>query len=333
MCARTFFYSAARFGVRRGAGFFNISRYIAIRAKNSHASGSRFSALSLALNGCLNRFCAIQVARHGTSSLFAAVKPTFVVVAAARFDTRTEHCNGSGLRFSARSAAMLALSDRFGARFPTARMSVDRFTLRSIVAALSKAKCNAYSPHGWTIFARNAVTGEAIRLGFISADAVSKVIADVPLADGVWEIEARPSQWFWNECRGRKIVTLVTGETAIGDEPLQGLPAIQNLRRDLVSFQSVIKWNVVAEYEPDDFRFGLWFGPASPVDTSGAPDIVVPHFSGQGEYKAVRAQTKAEYAAVATFNDDCIGPMTEIELPWSTSAPAVPPNQTASNGG
>ena len=62
-----------------------------------------------------------------------------------------------------------------------------------------------------------------------------------------------------------------------------------------------IWWIVVAEYEPGAFEFGLWFGLALPVDTSGAPDQVVPYVSGQGEYRAAHSQTAPEYVAVRAF--------------------------------
>ena len=80
-----------------------------------------------------------------------------------------------------------------------------------------------------------------------------------------------------------------------------GLPVIQDLRREIVSFQSVIRWNLVAEYEPGAFGFGPWCGLASPVDTSGPPDQTVAYVSGQGEHRATRAQTEPEYTAVAAY--------------------------------
>jgi hypothetical protein len=57
----------------------------------------------------------------------------------------------------------------------------------------------------------------------------------------------------------------------------------------IVSFQSVIKWNVVAEYEPGAFRFGPWFGPTSPVDTFGAPDQIMEYVSLHASRMARRA--------------------------------------------
>ena len=123
---------------------------------------------------------------------------------------------------------------------------------------------------GWTLlYARDTTTGVASLLGFIPADADPRELLGGPLPDGVYEIEVRPSELFWDECRGRKVITLIA-ESAGGGGSTTGLPVIQNLRREIVSFQSVIRWNVVAEYEPGAFEFGLWFGLALPVDTSPA---------------------------------------------------------------
>jgi len=325
--ARTFVCSPGRFDIRREAELLHLSRFASIREKNFTAFGNRFTAFAPARNSNANRISARQVAGHGFASRFAAIKLATVVVSAGRFDVRTEHGNRNGVRFSARSESGLILPGRFDVRFPAEGLLIDRFSSQGVVEAVLAARHDSLVPHGWTLYARNADTGEAIRLGFIPADADPKDLADVPLADGVWEIEARPSQWFWNECRGRRIVTLIAGETGSGGGPLQGLPAIQNLRREIVNFQSVIKWKIAAEYEPVAFRFGLWFAPASPVDTSGAPDQIVPYYSGQGDYQAVRGQTDAEYVAVAAFTDDETGPVSELYLPWDTLAPASPPNQ------
>jgi hypothetical protein len=165
-------------------------------------------------------------------------------------------------------------------------------------------------------------------LGFIPTDAAPKELLGVPLADGVYEIEVRPSEWFWDERRGRKVITLIAGSSG-GGNTTTGLPVIQNMRREIVSFQSVIKWNVVAEYEPGSFRFGLWFGATSPVDTSGAPDQTVDYVSGQGEYQAAHAQTAPEYVAGAAYTPTERGQSAELFLEWDTVAPVSPPNQYA----
>jgi hypothetical protein len=125
-------------------------------------------------------------------------------------------------------------------------------------------------------------------------------------------------------------VTLVT-DPGGGGGPVSGLAAIQNLRREIVGFQTVLKWSIAAEYAPGAFEFGLWFGPTSPVDTSGPPAQSVPYVAGQGEYETVRAQTAAEYVAVAAFTATQRGDVAELFLPWDSVAPESPANQFAQN--
>lgn len=322
---RIFSYSSARLSVRFPSGNSGTSRFSAVRAKNSGASGSRFSARSTAQGGSATRCSTRQTACTVFACRSFAVRLATLVVSAGRFDVYAKHATGSGTRFSARSGEGSAQSDRYGARFPTRGMHPVRFEWRKAVRNINRIAHDSLVPHGWTLSARNADTDEVVKLGFIAADADPKVLEDKTLADGVWEIEARPSQWFWNECRGRKIVTLIAGEVDGGGEPQQGLPVIQNLRREITNFQSVIRWKVSLEYQPLAFQFGLWFSTTSPVDTSGEPDQVVQYFSDQ----AVHSQTETEYVAVAAFTDDEIGPVAELELPWESDSPDVPPNQTA----
>jgi len=326
---RVYAASPDRFDARREGGMLLPSRFHAVREKTLAVLAGRFSAYAPAHHGNADRVSARQLSGRGFATRFAAIKLATVVVSAGRFDVQAERGGQSGVRFSVRSQGRLVLPGRFDIRFPAGSLQADRFHSNGVVEQVLPVRHDSLVPRGWTFYARNADTGEAVRLGFIPAEADPKGLADVPLADGVWEIEARPSQWFWSECRGRRIVTLIAGEVGSGGEPLQGLPAIQNLRREIVDFQSVIKWKVAAEYEPGAFRFGLWFGPASPVDTSVAPDQVVPYCSGQGDYQATRMQTGAEYVAVAAFTDTETGPVSELYLPWDIVAPATPPDQFA----
>jgi hypothetical protein len=73
---------------------------------------------------------------------------------------------------------------------------------------------------------------------------------------------------------------------------------------------------------PEAFDFGLWFGPAS-------PDQVVPHYSGQGEYHVLHAQTSPEAVVVMAFTPTTRGAVAELDLPWDTTAPVSPPDQFA----
>ncbi|MBI2193334.1 MAG: hypothetical protein HYU36_15270 [Planctomycetes bacterium] len=62
-------------------------------------------------------------------------------------------------------------------------------------------------------------------------------------------------------------------------------------------------------------NLSLWFGPTSPVDTSGPPDVTVPYTAGQGAYQATRAQTASEYVVVAASTATQRGAVAEIFLP------------------
>ncbi len=329
---RVFAGSTARFGARIALDAAVAARFEAIREKNAAGFGDRFSVYAPAQTGNAARVSARQAREHARASRFEAVKVATVVVSTGRYSARQAREGRHGARFSARSGQGLVLPGRFHARQLTDALVQARFGALGRVEGIVPACNNAHVPPGWALYARNADTGEVVRLGFIPADAEPKRLADVPLADGVWEIDVRPAEWYWEECRGRSVLTLIAGEIGGGGEPLQGLPAIQNLRREIVSFQSVIKWNVVAEYEPGAFQFGLWFGPTSPVDTSGPPDQTVAYAAGQGEYQTIRAQSAPEYVAVAAFTDGEIGSVAEIELPWDAVAPESPANQHACRG-
>lgn len=76
------------------------------------------------------------------------------------------------------------------------------------------------------------------------------------------------------------------------------MPVIQNLRHEiwLPSSQPVLKWNIVAEYDPD-MRFAVWLNTTTPVDTAGQPDMTINCFDGQGEYQTAYTQTENCYVA------------------------------------
>ena len=187
---------------------------------------------------------------------------------------------------------------------------------------------NAYTKSGWRIIARNTATEQTEHLGFIPTDAPEKKLENIPLADGVYEIEVRPSDLFWQNCHCRKLLTLKVGN---GGTEITGLPVIQNLRREIspLNFQPILKWNISAEYAPADMSFAVWLSDTTPVDTTGQPDITVNYFDGQGEYQTNYSQTAKCYVAVTAITDTEVGQVAEIHLPWTTIPPISPPNQTA----
>ncbi|MCL2648724.1 MAG: hypothetical protein FWD61_17265 [Phycisphaerales bacterium] len=200
-----------------------------------------------------------------------------------------------------------------------------RFDMRCIQHNVTASRHHAFLREGWTIYACNTQSNQRVCLGFIPAENQLRQLTDIPLADGVYEIEIVASHAFWDSARSRQRLTLITGKTV----PLLGLPSIQNLHRELTHFTSVIRWSVAADAIANDLQFGIWFGPTSPVDTAREPDQVIPLLPGVGNYQLTRFQTASEYVAVAVLGASDRGPVAELSLPWETMPPASPREQLA----
>jgi len=282
-----------------------------IHARATRSNGSRFSPRSMRLRQ--------NVARFSTN------KTATVLIVPGSFSARAPADASNISQFDARSPQQLIVPDRWHKRSLASANVNSIFTIRSNTAVDSVARHQALTLPGWTIWARDTATGQFTRLGFMSADDPAPQLTDVPLPPGIFEIEVRPSEWLWPECRGRQVITLITGDGP--SDPPAGLPVIQNLRREIVGGISIIKWNIAAEAVPEAFDFGVWFGSASPVDTSGPPNQVVPYYSAQGAYQIFREQTASEAVAVAAFTSTSCGKVAQFDLPWDMSSPISPPDQ------
>jgi len=242
-------------------------------------------------------------------------------------DIRSQSHTVNHDRFTARHETTAADKRDFCVRQLTGEIFPNAHPIRHLQHQLNPDNNNAYTQTGWRIIARNTATEQTEELGFISADIAEKKLENISLADGVYEIEARPSDLFWQDCHCRKLLTLRVGD---GGTEVTGLPVIQNLRREIsqLNFQPVLKWNISAEYAPADMSFGIWLSDTTPVDTTGQPDITINYFDGQGEYQTTYTQAVDCYVAVAAITDTEVGHVTEIHLPWTTIGPISPPNQT-----
>jgi len=321
--------SPARLDVRKTFESSNWSRFEAISQKVFAGNPSRFEVRPRTTGGNAGRLSARAGREAGIWSRFNAIKTPTVVISPAKYDSRAGMTGLNLSRLGIRVGREILVASRFETRRVELADVISRFGVQAVVLGhVTPSRNDALVRPGWTIYARDTATGVASLLGFIPADADPKELLGVPLADGVYEIEVRPSEWFWGECRGRKVITLIAGSSG-GGGSTTGLPVIQNLRREIVPFQSVIKWNVVAEYDPGAFRFGIWFGAGSPVDISDPPDQIVDYVTGQGEYQTARAQTAPEYVAVAAYTPTERGQSAELFLEWDTVAPISPPNQYA----
>lgn len=328
---RTFAFSPSRFSARAETAASVPSRFDAIPRRIAALQPARHDARARVERGIVSRLSARSEHRATVADRFDAIKTPAVVIVPGHFNSRANTNASAGARFSVRGLQAVRVPARFDIRSITRSAVPHRWSLYGRVVALFADRHDALVPSGWSVYARNTATNEALFLGFIPADADPKKLVDVPIPDGVHEIEVRPSKLFWREAHGRRVVTLVTDPPG-GGAPVAGLPAIQNLHREIVGFQSLIKWSVAAEYAPGAFQFGLWFGSASPVDTSGPPAMTVPYVAGQGEYQGTRAQTGPEHVAVAAFTATARGEVAELALPWSSVPPGSPPNQIARAG-
>ena len=200
--------------------------------------------------------------------------------------------------------------------------NVARLDLRASVGLGLFNRIDAIAETGTAFYARNITTSVASYLGF-SADGT---LTDVSLANGTYEIEARTSRNLWDEARSRKVTTVVIASGAVSTS---GLPAIQNLAREITSEESVIEWNISEEYSTTGVSFGLWFADATGASIAGDPDVTVDHLGIiTNDYVYTYTQTANKYVTVAAMIDTTRGPSTELYMAWDTSTPNSPGNVT-----
>jgi hypothetical protein len=319
--------NGSRFSSIQVSRAVNYSRFDVVRDPTVFAEeSSRFDARALSQLKNQSEFDARAMLAAKWLSRFKSIRILSEASVYSRFDVRSETNRFHNSDFDSRAIQeSRTLSIYKVYELITSRLA-SRFGSHALIQTRQMARANSFVKPGWSIFVRDTGTSEEAFLGFIDEDANPKELLDVPLSDGVYEIEVRPHQYFWENCRGRKITTLVVGSGSIGST---GLPVIQDLTQEIVSFASRIKWKITEEYAPGAFQFGLWFSPSTPVDTSGPPDQIVGYSSGIGEYQYTHNQTTSEYVAVAAFTATETGPVSELYLPWSNVVPRSPDDQFA----
>lgn len=203
-----------------------------------------------------------------------------------------------------------------------------RIMLRAPQAGITQARHDAFTRSGWRLLARNTATLNVLDLGFVPArnDGLGGSLADVALPDGDWQIEPRPADWFWSDCRGRAVTSVSIQDGCILHA---GLPAILNLHGEIANQRRIVRWEIATELLPQAFQFGIWTGAASPVNTTGPPLATVPFSTERGSYLHAFTQSEPLYLAVAAFDADGMGPEAEIFLDWASAPPASPVNQLA----
>jgi len=251
---------------------------------------------------------------------------------ASRFDAQVEiepFTVGVGSRFSAEVDTIEAgVGSRFGAHHQVRAGVASRFNAFGLrqagVASRLMSKEVMFAQVLGRMDARETTMSVEAYLGWIDADASPRKLTDIPMLDGIYEIEIRSSKYFWQACRGRRVVTMIIA----AGRSWTGLPAIQDLASSVALGVTTITWKV-GEEQQGSFQFGLWYSPTSPVDTSEPPDQVVAHCPEIGDYQAARHQVTSEFVAVASIVGVELGKVSEVFLYWDTQALANPPNQLA----
>jgi hypothetical protein len=324
--------SAVRAGVRRDMDAVNCARTVL----GFDARSATTTAGAAFLKALVERLHADHGVRlgAGTKATFAASGDLFDIRAVNRVTTG-EHPGARKLLVWT-IPHLTSARDKTGNRTPIlylARARQDalhrvRLTLRAPQTAAVPVRSDAFVQAGWRLVARKASTGEELDLGFVPAgnDAAGGTLVDVALPDGDWQIEPRPAEWFWTDCRGR-----AASSVSIRDGHIlhAGLPAILNLRGEIVNQRRVVRWEIAAELLPQAFQFGIWTGATSPVDTTGQPLATVPFSAGRGSYLHAFTQSAPLHLAVAAFDAEGMGPEAEIFLDWASAPPASPANQLA----
>ena len=175
---------------------------------------------------------------------------------------------------------------------------------------------------GWKIFARNLLSEEVTELGFIDAGREDRLLSDLFLPDGEYEISVLTSSLFWKEAADLNVRTIVVGP----DMEISPLPTIYNLRSSVQNGTTIIQWSA-SKSEVENCLFGVWCGSDSPVDTDRPPDATVWYSSLMMEYQTSFSQNAPAYAAVAAIrpgNESEKGKVHQLYLDWSNTPPRAP---------
>lgn len=174
----------------------------------------------------------------------------------------------------------------------------------------------------YKIVARDTSTGIETILGTIPSGETE--LADIALDDATYEIEARGSRNFWQECRSRTKTTLKVDTGTYQS----GLPDIANLKSEKGLNYTLISFDTGKESGTINYSIGIYFDTTSPVDISGVPDIQLG--GGLGNYNINRLQTEQEYVAVVAYRGEGLtleqGNVSELLLDFNSIALGNPTN-------
>jgi len=234
----------------------------------------------------------------------------------------------AGARFAVRRAVGASVGAAFDIRRAVlAAIAGALYDARGPRGAHSASLLSAYTRPGWALWATDIATDLVTFLGFI--DEGSTTLPAVALADGTYNIEARPWRWLWRDCRSATYMRVtISGGAIVAEVP----PPVEDLRAaDLTGWGRDISWTWLALWgtvTPVDF--GLWFSASTPVNTAGAPDATLTARTAGANHMYRYAQPAARYVAVAARDaTPTKGPVSEIYLDYPSGSISAPERQWA----
>jgi len=195
------------------------------------------------------------------------------------------------------------------------------FDVRSSSSSRNVNVLSSFVDKGWMIYARDVATGDETQLGFIQSGYTT---LGASLADGLYDVEARPWGNYWNDCRVARVLRVeISGGSVVASAPV---PVRRLWAEDLTKRGRDIYWNWAETFGASDpHDFALWFSDTSPVDTSGTPDKVQAA-KGAGVCHMYRyAQAAAKYVAVcARDSSENKGEVSELFLDYPAGSISGP---------
>ncbi len=225
---RTMLWVPSRFSCRAPTAHAVPVAFDVISARNHAGVPSRFLVRGHAEAGNPDRHDARGPGTQAqTGARFTSVRTPTVVISPDRFDARNQAEAQTTDRHDARHQLDAANLSRFGTRSEGQAQIPVVFDAHGNNRIAIPSRHAAMTRPGWSLHARDTATGQTTDLGFIYADAPAKELTDIPLPDGIYEIEVRPHALLWPDTRSRPVVTLTAGDQGSGNTGT-GLPVIQN---------------------------------------------------------------------------------------------------------
>lgn len=177
----------------------------------------------------------------------------------------------------------------------------------------SGEKTDVWSKVGYEIFANGVL------IGFLPEGVFT--LTDVPLANGDYEIVAKPLGNFYRNVEVKQKLLIRTTGTVV-----ELLPPIYDLVTLINSARTYLSWTISPQLLPTTRRIGLWFSGSSGIVITGAPDASV-SVGILTSYQYSFKQSISQWVAIAFYDGADRGAKSEIELPWSTVLPDAPEYQ------